>query len=164
MRKSFFICFLLCSFVAFACGPSVEEFNRVTAENTQLKEENMSLKAALEQCKSELERLKNNSIKAEQLAANGIEVLGKWKVALSFSPNKYFTVEIFKEKGKYQARVEYSDSDKIQIESLKKDGDRFFVVGSENKDYYRIVNGNLRLCDKDGDFTTGGGYIVTKIQ
>ena len=27
-----------------------------------------------------------------------------------------------------------------------------------------IIDGNLRLCDKDGDFTTGAGYKVTKIK
>ncbi len=98
------------------------------------------------------------------MATNGKEVLGKWKAAFSFQPNKYYTIEIFKEKGKYQAKLEFSDSDKVKIEQLKKDGDKLFVVGSETKEYYRIINGNLHLCDKDGDFTTGAGYTVTKIQ
>ena len=58
MRKNLFICFLLCSLTAFSCGPSSDEINRITAENTRLKEENMALITELEQCKSELETLK----------------------------------------------------------------------------------------------------------
>ena len=164
MRKCLFICYLLCSLAAFSCGPSSDEINRITAENTRLKEENMALSAALEQCKSELETLKNNTIKAEPLTYNGKEVLGKWKAAFSFEPNKYFTVEIINEKGKYHSKLEFSDSDKVKIEQLKKDGDKFYVVGSKTKEYYRIIDGNLHLCDKDGDFTTGAGYKVTKIK
>ena len=164
MRKGLFICALLCSLVAFSCAPSSEEFNRITVENTRLKEENMALSAALEQCKSELETLKNNTIKAEPSTTKGKEVLGKWKAAFSFEPNKYFTVEIIKENGKYQSKLEFSDSDKVKIEQLKKDGDKFYVVGSKTQEYYRIIDGNLHLCDKDGDFTTGAGYKVTKIK
>lgn len=164
MRKRLLICILLCSFGVFSCGPSSDEFNRVTAENSQLKEENMALKAALEQCKSELERLRINTIKAESSANNGIEVLGKWKAAFTFSPDKYFTIEIFKEKGKYRSKTEFSDSNKVKIEQLNKEGDKFYVVGSKTKEYYRIIDGNLHLCDKDGDFTTGAGYKVTKIK
>ena len=58
MRKNLFICFLLCSLTAFSCGPSSDEINRITAENTRLKEENMALITEVEQCKSELETLK----------------------------------------------------------------------------------------------------------
>lgn len=90
--------------------------------------------------------------------------MGKWKAAFSFEPNKFFTVEIINEKGKYHSKLEFSDSDKVKIEQLKKDGDKFYVVGSKTKEYYRIINGNLHLCDKDGDFTTGAGYKVTKIR
>lgn len=61
----------------------------------------MALSAALEQCKSELETLKNNSIKTGPSTVKGKEVLGKWNVAFSFEPNKYFTIEIIKENGKY---------------------------------------------------------------
>ena len=164
MRKSLLICSLICSLVAFSCGPSSEEFNRITAENIRLKEENTALNAALEQCKSELERLKNNTIRAESVATNGKEVLGKWKAAFSFELNKYFTIEIINEKGKYHAKLEFSDSDKVMIQQLKKDGDKFYVIGSKTKEYYRIIDGNLHLCDQDGDFTTGAGYIVTKIR
>lgn len=164
MRKSLFVCFLLCFFTVISCGPSKDEYNRVTAENTQLKEENMALQAALEQCKSELERCKNSTIKTEPLATNGKEVLGKWKAAFVATPNKYYTVEIIKESGKYHAKLEFSDSDKVTIEQLKKDGDKFYVTGSKTKEYYRIIDGNLHLCDKDGDFTTGAGYKVTKIK
>ena len=164
MRKSLLVCILLCFFAAFSCGPSSDEFNRIAAENAQLKEENTALKAALEQCKSELEKLNNNTIKEQPLATNGKEVLGKWKVAFSFSPDKYYTVEITNDKGKYQAKLEFSDSDKIKTEQLRKEGDKFNVVGSKTKEYYRIINGNLHLCDKDGDFTTGGGYTVTKLK
>lgn len=162
MKRVSIITLLVLAVLAISCGPSRDEFNRISAENAQLKEENMALKAALDQCKNELDRLQYKTIKAETLATNGKEVLGKWKAALSFSPNKYFTVEIFKEKGKYQSKLEFSDSDNVKIEQLKKDGDKFYVVGSKAKEYYRIVNGNLRLCDKDGDFTTGAGYTVTQ--
>ena len=164
MRKSLFICFLLCLFVALSCGPSRDDYNRITAENDQLKEENTALKAALEQCKSELERLKNSTIKVEPLTTDGKEVLGKWKAAFSFDPNKYFTIEIINEKGKYHSKLEFSDSDKVKIEKLKRDGNKFYVVGSKTQEYYRIIAGNLRLCDKDGDFTDGAGYNVTKIK
>lgn len=163
MKKSFFICILLCSILAFSCGPSPDEYNRIVAENAQLKSENSALKADLKQCKSELEKLKS-TIKAEPAATNGIEVLGKWKAAFTFSPNKYFTIEIIKENGKYRSKTEFSDSNKVKIEQLKKEGDKYYVVGSKTKEYYRIINGNLHLCDKDGDFTTGGGYTVTKIR
>ncbi len=160
MRKSLFICFLLCSFVALSCGPSRDDYNRLTAENNQLKEENTALKAALEQCKSELERLKNST----PLATIDKEVLGKWKAAFSFDPKKYFTIEIINEKGKYHSKLEFSDSDKVRIEKLKRDGNKFYVVGSKTQEYYKIIAGNLRLCDKDGDFTDGAGYNVTKIK
>lgn len=163
MRKSLLICILLCSVLAFSCGPSPDEYNRIVAENAQLKSDNTSLKAALEQCKSELERLKS-TIKTEPVATNGIEVLGKWKAAFTFSPDKYFTIEIIKEKGKYRSKMEFSDSNDVKIEQLKKDGDRLYVVGSKTKEYYRIVGGDLHLCDKDGDFTTGAGYKITKIK
>ena len=164
MRNSLFISILICSFAAFSCGPSRDEYNRISSENAQLKEENRALIEALELCKSELERLKSNTIKVEPLATNGKEVLGKWKTAFSASPNKYYTIEISKEKGKYQAKLEFSDSDKVKTEQLKKDGDKFYVVGSNTKEYYRIIDGSLHLCDKDGDFTTGAGYTVTKIR
>lgn len=164
MRQSLFICILLCSFAAFSCGSSSDEFNRISAENAQLKDENTALKAALEQCNNELERLKMNKVKVEPLATNGKEVLGKWKAAFTFEPNKFFTVEIINEKGKYHSKLEFSDSDKVKIEQLKKDGDKFYLVGSKTKEYYRIVGGDLHLCDKDGDFTTGAGYTVTKIR
>lgn len=164
MTKSLFICLILCSLAAFSCGHSNDEFNRITAENIRLQEENLALKAALEQCKSELEKLKSNAIKAESMATNGIEVLGKWKVAFISSPNKYYTVEIIYENGCYHSKLEFSDTDKVTIEQLRKDGDKFFVVGSKTKEYYRIIDGDLHLCDKDGDFTTGAGYKVTKIK
>lgn len=163
MKRSFFICSLLCSIVTFSCGPSRDEINQIIADNTRLKEENKALSAALEQCKSELEQIKNITIKANPLATKGKEVLGKWKAAFSFEPGKYYTVEIVNENGKYHSKLEFSDSDKIKIEQLKKDGDKFYVVGSKTKEYYMIINGNLHLCDKDGDFTTGAGYTVTKI-
>lgn len=163
MRKNLFICFLLCSLTAFSCGPSSDEINRITAENTRLKEENMALITKLEQCKSELETLKKNTIMAGPSTTKGKEVLGKWKAAFSFEQSKYFTVEIIKENEKYQSKLEYSDSDKVKIEQLKKDGDKYYVIGSKAKEYYRIIDGNLHLCDKDGDFTTGAGYKVTRI-
>lgn len=163
MRRSLFICSLLCSIVTFSCGPLRDEINQIIAENTRLKEENIALSTALEQCKSELEQLKSFTIKEEPLATNGKVILGKWKAAFSFEPSKFFTVEIINEKGRYHAKLEFSDSDKVKIEQLKKDGDKFYVVGSKTKEYYRIINGNLHLCDKDGDFTTGAGYTVTKI-
>lgn len=75
MRKSIFICSLLCSLTTFSCGTSSDEIHRITAENTQLKEANMALSAALEQCK--LETLKNNSIKTGPSTVKGKEVLGK---------------------------------------------------------------------------------------
>lgn len=164
MRKSIFICSLLCSLTTFSCGTSSDEIHRITAENTQLKEANMALSAALEQCKSELETLKNNSIKTGPSTVKGKEVLGKWNVAFSFEPNKYFTIEIIKENGKYQSKLEFSDSDKVKIEQLEKDGDKLYVVESNTQEYYRIIDGNLHLYDKDGDFTTGAGYKVTKIK
>lgn len=164
MRRSLIICLFLCSFAAFSCGPSVDEFNRISAENSRLREEVLALKQELEQCKTELENLKNSTVSARPLSSNGIEVLGKWKAAFTSSPNKYYTVEIIKEKGKYHSKLEFSDSDKVKIEQLKKDGDRYYVEGSKTKEYYRIIDGNLRLCDKDGDFTTGAGYKVTKIK
>lgn len=163
MGKSFFICLLFGTFFAFSCGPSSDEFNRISAENTQLKEENLALKEALEQCKSELEKLQSFTVTAEPLATDGREVLGKWKAAFTFDPNKYYTVEIIKENGKYHSKLEFSDSDKVTIEQLTRDGDKFFVVGSKTKEYYRIIDGNLHLCDEDGDFTTGAGYKVTKM-
>lgn len=165
MRKSIFICSLLCSLTTFSCGTSSDEIHRITAENThQLKETNMALSAALEQCKSELETLKNNSIKTGPSTVKGKEVLGKWNVAFSFEPNKYFTIEIIKENGKYQSKLEFSDSDKVKIEQLEKDGDKLYVVESKTQEYYLIIDGNLHLYDKDGDFTTGAGYKVTKIK
>lgn len=124
----------------------------------------MALSAALEQCKSELETLKNNSIKTGPSTVKGKEVLGKWNVAFSFEPNKYFTIEIIKENGKYQSKLEFSDSDKVKIEQLEKDGDKLYVVESKTQGYYRIIDGNLHLYDKDGDFTTGAGYKVTQIK
>ena len=164
MRKSLLISLLICSLAAFSCGPSSDEFNRVSAENSRLREEVLALKQELEQCKSELENLKNNTISAKPLATNSIEVLGKWKAAFTATPNKYYTIEIIKEKGKYHSQLEFSDSDKVRIEQLKKDGDRYYVEGSNTNEYYRIIDGNLHLCDKDGDFTTGAGYTVTKIK
>lgn len=164
MRKSIFICSLLCSLTTFSCGTSSDEIHRITAENTQLKEANVALSAALEQCKSELETLKNNSIKTGPSTVKGKEVLGKWNVAFSFEPNKYFTIEIIKENGKYQSKLEFSDSDKVKIEQLEKDGDKLYVVESKTQEYYRIIDGNLHLYDKDGDFTIGAGYKVTKIK
>ena len=163
MRKYLFVCIILCSVLAFSCGPSRDEYNGVVAENALLKSQITALNAALEQCKSELESLKS-TIKADPVATNGIEVLGKWKAAFTFSPGKYFTIEIIKENGKYRSKMEFSDSNKVKIEQLKKEGDRFYVVGSKTKEYYRIVGGDLHLCDKDGDFTTGAGYKVTKIN
>lgn len=164
MRKSLVLCILLCSSVAFSCGSSSDEFKRITDENIQLKEEILVLRTALEEYKSELEKLKNHTITAESLAPDGIEVLGKWKAAFIASPNKYYTVEIIKENGKYHSKLEFSDSDKVTIEQLNKDGDKFYVVGSKTKEYYRIIDGNLHLCDQDGDFTTGAGYKITKIN
>ncbi|MBO4671003.1 MAG: hypothetical protein J5640_04080 [Bacteroidales bacterium] len=164
MKKNLFICLILCSFAAFSCGPSRDEFNRISAENAQLKEDNLALKAALEQCEWELDKYKRYTIREEPIVTNGKEVVGKWKVALSFSLDKYYTVEIINEKGKYHSKLEFSDSDKVKIEQLKKDGDKFFVVGSKSKDYYRIINGDLHLCDKDGDFTKGAGYVVTRMN
>ena len=58
--------------------------------------------------------------------------------------------------------IEFSDSDKVKIEQLEKDGDKLYVVESKTQEYYRIIDGNLHLYDKDGDFTTGAGYKVTK--
>lgn len=164
MKKNLFICLILCSFAAFSCGPSRDEFNRISAENAQLKEDNLALKAALEQCELELDKYKRYTIKEEPIVTNDKEVLGKWKVAFSFSPDKYYTVEIIKEKGKYHSKLKFSDSNKVKIEQLKKDGDKFLVVGSEAKEYYIITNGELHLCDKDGDFTKGAGYVVTKMN
>ena len=45
MRKSIFICSLLCSLTTFSCGTSSDEIHRITAENTQLKEANMALRS-----------------------------------------------------------------------------------------------------------------------
>lgn len=164
MRKSLLICSLLCSFVAFSCGPSSNEIKRLTVENFQLKDENLALKRALEQCENELEILKSKATTAKPITTNDKEVLGKWKAAFTTSPNKYYTVEIIKEKGAYHSKLEFSDSDKVTIEQLNKVGDKFYVVGSKTQEYYRIIDGNLHLCDKDGDFTTGAGYKVTKIK
>lgn len=47
---------------------------------------------------------------------------------------------------------------------LTRKGDKYYFDNSKTGEYYKISNGNLRLCDKDGDFTDSFNIKIEKLN
>ena len=99
-----------------------------------------------------LRALKEQKIADEIKFLNDIGALGKWdcaaqgyesEVIIKEQTNKYSSTIFFKKKMKQP-----------KYEELNKKGDRYYVNGSNVKEYYEILeNGNLELGDNQGVFT-----------
>ena len=90
----------------------------------------------------------------EQEIANLKEqgIFGKWECNFSGYES---TIYLKQENDNYSSIIKFKNNSTIKKESLNKDGEKFFVVGSKAKEYYLInSDGNLELWDKDGFFTT----------
>lgn len=90
-----------------------------------------------------------------------VVVIGRWSLK-SVYDSSIEIMEIYKKDGKY-----YSNERGGQIILLDKRGDRYYYTGMDyaNDSYYKIVNGNLRICDDElGDYTEHSGYIITKLK
>jgi len=72
--------------------------------------------------------------------------------------NGQIILEIFK-KGNIYYCVENSSHKK-----LRREGDKYYVVGNEWGEYYRIVNGNLKMGDRQGDLPNDSGWKITKLK
>lgn len=83
--------------------------------------------------------------------------LGKWKLTVPGISGQII-VEIV-QKGNQYVSIENGKN-----KPLRKVGDKLYLVDSDSGEYYRIVNGNLRMCDNLGDFTDTSGWKVTKIK
>lgn len=78
--------------------------------------------------------------------------VGKWSCDFSGYESQ---IILYKENNQFFSQIDFTKSNmKTKIEKLKKQGDKFFVIDSNVKEYYKIRNdGNLELGDQKGLFT-----------
>ncbi len=123
---------------------------------------NKHIKYAFEHSKDE-----QPTMEEKKSASNkeGRDVIGKWNVKNKMFPNdEPEIIEIYSKEGKYYVATYFPDKSG-SLNSLKKEGNKYFVTDSPHQEYYVIKqNGDLRMCDAEGDFTEASGYIITKLQ
>ena len=87
------------------------------------------------------------------------QLFGKWKISIS-TINQSYRYEIYK-KGDEFIGIKPSTEN---TEELEKNGDKFFVKGSKDGEYYIIDSQkNMNLYDNDGNLSSVG-YKATKIE
>ena len=111
------------------------------------------------------ESILNNKIKQDSLRlvkqkrledeVKGLEnkgAFGKWRCDFSGYESE---IMLYKENNQFYSQIDFTKSTmKTKIEKLKKQGDKFYVIESKVKEYYKIRDdGNLELGDQQGLFT-----------
>ncbi len=81
-------------------------------------------------------------------------VIGHWKLSGALKMD----IKIV-QRGKQYISIENGK----QIKLTRK-GDKYYLDNSKTGEYYKISNGNLRLCDKDGDFTDSFNIKIEKLN
>ena len=103
-----------------------------------------SLREIIDKAIAEAHGKKKSQDREEKITLTGSEqVIGHWKVT---GPME-IDIKIVK-KGDDYISIENNKNKKLIYKNSK-----YYIAGSKTKEYYKIVNGNIRLCDKDGDFT-----------
>ena len=121
--------------------------------------ENVTTKALNEAIKKGIDKANGNenriatSIKKD--LPNGNEtVIGHWKLSGALNMD----IKIIKINQTY-----YSIENGKTIKLTRK-GDKYFQENSKTGEYYKIKDGKLRLCDKDGDFTDLFKINITTLE
>ncbi len=78
--------------------------------------------------------------------------IGKWRCDFSGYESQ---IILYKENKQFFSQIDFTKSNmKTKIEKLKNQGDKFYVIDSKVKEYYKIKDdGNLELGDQQGLFT-----------
>ena len=95
----------------------------------------------------EQKKLEDEVKKLENMGA-----VGKWRCDFSGYESE---IILYKENNQFYSQIDFTKSNmKTKIERLKKQGDKFDVISSKVKEYYKIRDdGNLELGDQKGLFT-----------
>jgi len=141
-------------------GLAMEYVSSKGKENEATKLFRGSIEAAIRQYKdiTQETKISTTTAKPKQAENSLTEIsLGKWKLTIP-GINGQIIVEIFKKGNSYYC-VENGKHKK-----LRREGDRYYVVGNEWGEYYRIVNDNLKMGDRQGDLPSDSGWKITKIK
>jgi len=119
-----------------------------------------SIEAAIRQYKdiTQETKISTTTAKPKQAENSSTEIsLGKWKLTIP-GINGQIIVEIFKKGNSYYC-IENGKHKK-----LRREGDRYYVVGNEWGEYYRIIRGDLKMGDRQGDIPNNSGWKITKLK
>ncbi|MDG0972910.1 MAG: hypothetical protein P8O07_02015 [Crocinitomicaceae bacterium] len=99
-----------------------------------------------------LRLIEQNMLEDEIKELESMGALGKWRCDFSGYESE---IILYKENNKFYSQIDFTKSNmKTKTEKLKKQGDKFFVIDSKVKEYYKTKDdGNLELGDQKGLFT-----------
>ena len=154
MRSLKFIALIL-SIIALSvsCGQSNSKKNNETKSQTEIEAEIVA--QAVEEARQAAETRKrllaerDEELK-EELGAD--EIIGYWYFGQAILKGN---IVIYSKNGSYKGRIVFSDKSLVN-QNLAKEGDGIYYVienGRHNEygEYYKITDGNLSVCDKEGD-------------
>lgn len=87
---------------------------------------------------------------------NNDGVIGRWIISIPSVKQAYES--IIKKEGSSYYVYEFGKKRR-----LSKKGDCYYELNNKAGEYYKIVGRNLRLCDKQGDFTNLSGYSISTV-
>lgn len=154
MRTIQLILFSICVLaVSASCGQSNSKKNNEAKSQAEIEAEIVA--QAVEEARQAAETRKrllaerDEELK-EELGAD--EIIGYWYFGQAILKGH---IVIYSKNGSYKGRIVFSDKS-VTNENLAKEGEGIYYIivnGRHNEDgeYYKITDGNLSVCDKEGD-------------
>ena len=154
MRTIKLIVFTICVFaVSASCGQSNSKKNNEVKSQAEVEAEIVA--QAVEEARQAAETRKRLLAERDEELKQDLgadEIIGYWYFGQAILKGK---IVIYSKNGSYKGRIVFSDKSLVN-QNLAKEGDGIYYVienGRHNEygEYYKITDGNLSVCDKDGD-------------
>ena len=154
MKTIKLIVFTICVLaISTSCGQSNGKKNNGSKSQAEIESEIVA--QAVEEARQAAETRKrllaerDEELK-EELGAD--EIIGYWHFGQATLKG---TIAIYSKNGSYKGRIVFSDKSVVN-ENLAKEGDGIYYIiengkHNEHGEYYKIIEGNLSVCDEDGD-------------